>query len=52
MQEAQVPHHYPKEVQTTLHSPGKLCLNPRLKHLQAGKATIPDPSRLLLITQL
>ncbi len=52
MQEAQVPHHYPKELPVTLHSPGKLCLNLRLKHLLAGKAMLLIPGRLLLITQL
>ncbi len=52
MQEAQVPHHYPKELPVTLHSPAKLCLNLRLKHLQAGKATLLTPGRLLPITQL
>ena len=52
MQEAQVSHHYPKDHPVTLHSPGKLCLNLRLKHLLAGKATLLIPDRLLLITQL
>jgi len=52
MQEAQAPHHYPKQFPVTLHSPGKLCLKLRLKHLQAGKATLLTPGRLLLITQL
>ena len=53
MQEAQVPHHYPKDLPVTLRSsPGKLCLNLRLKHLPAGKATLLIPGRLLLVTQL
>lgn len=53
MQEAQVPHHYPKDLPVTLRSsPGKLCLNLRLKHLLAGKATLLIPGRLLLVTQL
>ena len=52
MQEAQAPHHYPKELPVTLHSPGKLCRNLRLKQLPAGKAMSLNPRRLLPITQL